>query len=278
MTADLHCHTYYSDGSSSPEELVAYAKQAGLEAIAVTDHDTLAGVSRAVAEGDRLGVMVIPGVEFSTMDMQRGIKVHLLCYLPTRPGILDALCKKILPSRDRSFRKSLEKVAEKYPVSQEQVLAYAENSTCLYQVHIMRALMEMGYADQIYGSLYRELLGDAGNCKIPHSYLDAWETAACIRKAGGVCVMAHPSVYHSIETMKDMAAQGLLDGIERHYPRMREEDTAIIEETIARYHLIPTGGTDFHGAYSSLSRPVGFCTTQDDALERIFALAASRRS
>ena len=74
MTADLHCHTYCSDGSSSPEELVAYAKQVGLEAVAITDHDTLAGVSRAVAEGDRLGIMVIPGVEFSTMDMQRDRK------------------------------------------------------------------------------------------------------------------------------------------------------------------------------------------------------------
>lgn len=277
MAADLHCHTDCSDGSSTPEELVAYAKQAGLDTVAITDHDTLLGVSRAVEAGKRLGVTVIPGVEFSAMDLRRGVKVHLLCYLPARTGPLETLCKKILPSRDRAFRESLRKVAEKFPLSPEQALRYAENSACLYQVHIMRVLLEMGYTDQIYGDLYRRLLGDHGECKVPHAYLDMWETVDCIKRAGGVCVLAHPSVYHSIETMKELAAAGALDGVERSYPRARAEDAAAIEETIARYGLIPTGGTDFHGAYSALPRPVGDCVTDREALARIIGLAASRR-
>lgn len=277
MSADLHCHTNCSDGSSTPEELVAYAKQAGLSAVAITDHDTLRGVDRAMEEGQRLGFPVIPGVEFSAMDLHRSVKVHLLCYLPARRGPLETLCKKILPSRDKSFRESLRKVAMLYPVSEAQVAAYAQPSGCLYQVHIMRALMEMGYTDRMYGDLYSRLLGDKGECKVPHAYLDMWEVADRIKSAGGVCVMAHPSVYHSIDTMKELAARGALDGIEHSYPRHRDEDTAAVEETIARYGLIATGGTDFHGAYSALARPVGACTTGSGELERIFKLAESRR-
>lgn len=277
MAADLHCHTNCSDGSSTPEELAAYAKQAGLDAVAITDHDTLQGIPRAVAAGERLGITVVPGVEFSAMDLRRGVKVHLLCYLPSRPGVLDALSKKILPSRDRAFRESLRKVARMYPISERQALYYARDSASLYQVHIMRTLLEMGYTDQIYGELYDRLLGDGGVCKVPHAYLDMWETAERIKSAGGVCVMAHPSVYGSIDTMRELAAAGALDGIECSYPRARAEDAAAVAETVARYGLLSTGGTDFHGAYSALARPVGACTTDNDTVERIFSLAASRR-
>lgn len=273
----MHCHTNCSDGSSTPEELVAYAKQAGLDAVAVTDHDTLRGIPRAVAAGEQLGITVLPGVEFSAMDLRRGVKVHLLCYLPSRPGALEVLSKKILASRDRAFRQSLCKVAQRYPVSEEQVLRYAGESACLYQVHIMRALLEMGYTDQIYGELYNQLLGDDGVCKVPHAYLDMWETVEQIKSAGGVCVMAHPSVYRSIETMRELAAAGALDGIECSYPRARAEDAAAVAETAARFGLLSTGGTDFHGAYSALARPVGACVTDNATVERIFSLAASRR-
>lgn len=277
MAADLHCHTFCSDGASSPEELVSYAKQAGLDAVAITDHDTLIGIPRAVEAGERLGITVLPGVEFSAMDYRRNVKVHLLCYLPARPDALDALCKKLLPSRDRAFRESLRKVAALYPISEGQALSYAKDSACLYQVHIMRVLLEMGYTDRIYGALYRRLLGDEGECKVSHAYLDMWETVEHIKSAGGVCVMAHPSVYHSIETMKELAAAGALDGIERRYPRALEEDDRVIAQTIDRYGLITTGGTDFHGAYSALARPVGTCVTDTAAVEAIFQLAVSRR-
>lgn len=277
MAADLHCHTFCSDGASSPEELVAYAKQAGLDAVAITDHDTLIGIPRAVEAGERMGITVIPGVEFSAIDLRRNVKVHLLCYLPSRPEALEPLCKKILPVRDKAFRESLRKVAALYPISEEQALHYAKDSTCLYQVHIMRVLLEMGYTDQIYGGLYRRLLGDAGECKVSHPYLDMWETVGRIKNAGGVCVMAHPSVYHSIETMKELAAAGALDGIERRYPRALDDDDRVIEEIIARYGLITTGGTDFHGAYSALARPVGTCVTDDTSVEAIFKLAVSRQ-
>lgn len=273
----MHCHTNCSDGSSTPEELVAYAKQAGLDAVAITDHDTLRGIPRAVAAGEQLGITVLPGVEFSAMDLRRGVKVHLLCYLPSRPGALDVLSKKILSSRDRAFRQSLRGIAQRYPVSEEQVLRYAGESACLYQVHIMRALLEMGYTDQIYGELYDRLLGDEGECKVPHAYLDMWETVERIKSAGGVCVMAHPSVYRSIETMRELAAAGALDGIECNYPRARAEDAAAVAETVARYGLLSTGGTDFHGAYSALARPVGACVTDNATVERIFNLAASRQ-
>lgn len=277
MAADLHCHTHCSDGSSTPQEVVLYAKQAKLDAVAITDHDTMRGIAAGVAAGEEAGILVLPGVEFSAIDVQRDTKVHLLCYLPARPGILEALCRKLLPNRDRAYRESLRQIRHSYPVPTEQVLSYAQDSACLYQVHIMRALMEMGYTDRIYGALYDLLLGDDGSCKTSHAYLDMWETVEAIKTAGGVCVMAHPSVYHSIETMKALAEAGALDGIEVSYPRFREQDRAAIEQTVAKYDLIPTGGTDFHGAYSALPKPVGTCVTSSESVERIFALARRRR-
>ena len=278
MIGDLHCHTCFSDGSMGVDELVFYARRSGLDFVALTDHDTMAGVSRAEQLGRRYGIGVVGGVELSCWDCRRGRKVHLLCYLPQNPDRLEGRMKRTLESRDRAMRESLRLVMQRYPVTEELVMRFAKGSACLYNMHIMRALMELGYTDSLYGGLFRQLLAPGGSCYVPHEYGEVWETARLVRSAGGVCVLAHPSVYDSIELMRELAAQGLLDGIERFHPRVKEQDIPAIDRVVAEYGLIPTGGTDFHGSSTNHPNPLGTCVTGQEALERLYSCAKNRRN
>lgn len=270
MTGDLHCHSRCSDGSLGVEELVQCARRTGLDFLALTDHDTMLGVERAQQAGERYGVRVIGGVELSCWDSQRGRKVHLLCYLPQRPQLLKAAMERTLADRNRAMEQSLALVAGRYPISRELVNRFSQGSACLYNVHIMRALMELGYADRPYGTLFRQLLAPGGSCYVSHAYGEVWETARLIQKAGGVCVLAHPSVYDSIGLMEELAQAGLLDGVERFFPRLREQDIPAIDRVLSEYGLIPTGGTDFHGSNTNHPHPLGTCVTTQDSLERLF--------
>ena len=93
LKADLHCHTKLSDGTLGIDDLIILAKNSGVTTLAITDHDSLAGIVRAELIGHRHGVNVIPAVEFSATDSKRGAKAHILCYLPDKPERLEGLCK-----------------------------------------------------------------------------------------------------------------------------------------------------------------------------------------
>ena len=276
MIGDLHCHTRFSDGSMGIDDLITYAKRSGLDFVAVTDHDTMAGIRRAEQLGKRIGIGIVAGTEISAYDQQRKRKVHLLCYLPQNPDRLVGMLKRTTESREASMRASLRKVMRQFPVTEEHVQKFSSGSASLFSAHIMNALMDLGYADSIYGSLYHQILGSKGSCYVPHSYPDVRDAAKLIRIAGGVCVLAHPSVYRSIELMRELAAEGLIDGVERFHPRVNEEDIPEIEAVIQEYGLLSTGGTDFHGANSQHPNPLGTCLTTQENLELIFKLAKSK--
>ena len=109
MIGDLHCHTRVSDGSTGIDDVVLYAKRGGLDFVAITDHDTMAGVSRAEQLGRRCGIGVIAGAELSAWDFVRKRKVHLLCYLPKNPDRLEGLMKHTRENRDKAMRESMHK-------------------------------------------------------------------------------------------------------------------------------------------------------------------------
>ncbi len=277
MIGDLHCHTRFSDGSIGIDDLIFHAKRAGLDFVGVTDHDTMAGIKRAELLGKRYGIGIVGGVEISARDFSNGRRVHLLCYLPKVPDRLEGLLKRTLEGRNKALRESMQKVMRLYPVTEEHIMRYASGAAGLYSVHIMSALCDLGYADGVYGTLYQKLLGPkTGICFVPHEYEDVWEVAKQIKSAGGICVLAHPSNYQSIGIMQQLAAEGLLDGIERYHPKVKQEDIPIIEQTIEKYGLIATGGTDFHGKNASKPNPLGTCLTMQESLERLFKLAKSK--
>lgn len=154
MAADLHCHTKLSDGSVGIEDLIVIAKKSGIDTIAITDHDCLAGTVRGQVIGKRYGVNVIPGVEISAFDFDAGKKVHILSYLADAPNRLEGICKRTSVARKRAGQIMMLKTAGRFPITSDFIISHASGSTNLFKQHIMHALMDAGYTDKIFGDLF----------------------------------------------------------------------------------------------------------------------------
>lgn len=272
MIGDLHCHTRLSDGSSNIEDLVFYAKRGGLDFVAITDHDTMAGATRAGVLGQRYGIGVIPGVELSTWDGQRGRKVHILCYLPEKPNRLLGLCTKVLQSRTQAGQEMVKKLMTYYPVTAEHIARHTSGSKSIYKAHMMHALMDLGYIEKVYDPLYHTLFNSKdGLCYVPVEYPEVRTAIDVIHSAGGVAVMAHPADYDSFDLLEELAGKGVLDGAEVYHPRCSEEDQATLTQMAQQFDLIVTGGTDYHGYYTSTPNPIGTQLTMQSELDKLFA-------
>ncbi|PWM22916.1 MAG: PHP domain-containing protein [Oscillospiraceae bacterium] len=266
---DMHVHTSWSDGSMPVESVVEDAAHCGLAGIAVTDHDSMEMVRRAQQAAQPLGLTVIPGVELSSIDPDTGRKVHLLVYAPVYPEALEPHCSLLARRRRQAGEEMIGLVCARYPIRKEQILAQAAQSGTIYRVHIMRALMELGWTDSIYGSLYSELFGKNGSCRRGVEYPDVYRTARAARESGGAVILAHPGVYQSFAVGRCLAQQGLIDGLELRYPRRKPEEIPLHDELVSEYRLLTTGGTDFHGWYTAHPWPIGRCTTTEEELQRL---------
>ena len=270
MAIDLHCHTKISDGSLGIEELLGIAKRRGLAALAVTDHDSVAGATRAVVLGKRLGLRVIHGVEFSAMDEQRGNKAHLLCYQCDHPDRLEGLCRRIGESRRAAALESIRRVMRYYPITPDLVAKCASGSTNIFKQHIMHALVDAGYADGIYGEVYEKLFGENGCAKVGKTYPDVREVLKAIHEAGGIAVLAHPYSYHNEALLEELIVLGL-DGVEAwhhtHTPEQTEQLLALTRER----GLVATGGSDFHGMYARTVRPLGSAPVPNEQADVLLA-------
>ena len=266
MIGDMHCHTTMSDGSTSPEMLVQYAIDAGLDFIAVTDHDTMAGVQTAVNLGKRKGLKVIPGVEVSTYDSKTGRNVHLLCYFPKKTEKLEKLINGTLKNRNEAIKAVIEEVSKKYPITYDDVVKVAGGAQCIYRQHVARALMERGYTYSVFSDFNGKAFGD-----IPYvvNFPEVREAADIINQTGGICCLAHPGRYDSLDLAWELAEAGKIQAIELSHPANSESDRAEIEKIIKKYWLVPLGGSDYHGYYISYPHPLGDCTTPGEALDAL---------
>ncbi|MBR5485428.1 MAG: PHP domain-containing protein [Oscillospiraceae bacterium] len=280
MVGDLHCHTNYSDGSMQLEHIILYAKQIGLDCLAITDHDTMGGTAKAVLLGEKIGVKVIPGMEMSCYDPDTGRKVHLLCYFPLRPEALRPLLDELLKSRSHANRESIRLMQQYHPITEEMVVRHAGSIEQVQKCHIMHALLDLGLDYQIYGEMYRHHFspGAKEHCYYPTQYINIHDAVRAVRESGGISVMAHPGEYNSIELLDKLSSDGWLDGAEVYHPAHSEEQRRQILDIARRDNLIITGGTDFHGYYSVPSKinPLGSFTTDNENIERIFALYYKR--
>ena len=277
MVADLHCHTKISDGSTGIDELVELAKNKGVTTIAITDHDTFAGVTRAQVHGKKLGVEVLHGAEISAFDYERGRLVHLLCYMCESPDRLEGTFQKIADCRKDAMNLALHRIMKRYPITPQMVAKRAVGSVTIFKSHIMQALMDAGYTDKVYGDLFQKLFHwRFGMVKTKIEYPDVFEILELIHQAGGVAVLAHPTVYDSAPLVPALAKAGL-DGIECWYPRATEEDTEELIKLAKEHNLIQTGGTDFHGCHANQVYPIGTCTTPEDQLAKLKARKAKMK-
>lgn len=279
MKGDLHVHSYLSDGSNSPEWLFQLAGQEGLGCLAITDHDCLPDPERDVELSRTYGVMAIHGTEMSLYDTKRKRRVHILCYLPDDMEPLRKLCNSISSERMSVGLEMAALVAEKYPVTVEDIRAVAKMSTSLFKQHIMLTLMHAGYSTELYGSLWQELFDNkTGTCCRKGTYPDVYEVLPQIRKAGGISVMAHPYTYRSTELLEELIEQKLLDGIEVWSSKSTVEQETHLLQLAERNGLIPTGGSDFHGATASRVSPLGCAFTPQASIEALLALKKARSS
>lgn len=277
MIGDLHCHTKASDGSMSVDEIVFYAKRAGIDFLAITDHDTRASVKRAEILGARYGVRIIDGVEFSAIDSKRSRKVHILAYLPKNPDRLERMCKYTLKRRTQAGMEMIQKVMQLYPVTAEHIARYYSGSQSIYKQHVIHALMDLGYDSKICGDLMKDLFDEkTGRCYSYVEYPDVYKALDLIHSSGAVAVLAHPTTYKSMDLFKELTEKKLIDGVEMYHPRNSKEDMAEIKRIADEANLIITGGTDFHGYYTSKVNPLATCITQENSINRIFELSSKK--
>lgn len=278
MAADLHCHTKLSDGSVGIEDLIVIAQKSGINTIAITDHDCLAGTVRGQVIGKRHGVTVIPGVELSAFDSEVGKKVHILSYLAEKPDRLEGLCKRTSVARKRAGQIMMLKVASRFPVSNDFIINHASGSTNLFKQHIMHALMDAGYTNKIYGDLYDALFSSKSetNLLAPVKYPDVKDVIDEIHNAGGIAVLAHPSLYDNFDEIDKYIEMGL-DGIEVWHPEASDEDIEKLSTICKKNKILMTGGSDFHGIYGRKTVTLGSCSTPDEHVDKLMGYKAKKK-
>lgn len=278
MAADLHCHTKLTDGSVGIEDLIVIAQKSGIDTIAITDHDCLAGTVRGQIIGKRYGINVIPGVEISAFDSDAGKRVHILSYLADKPDRLEAICKKTAIARKRAGQIMMLKVAARFPISNDFIVNHASGSTNLFKQHIMHALIDAGYTNEIYGDLYNALFepDSAANLLAPIKYPEVKEVIDEIHGAGGVAVLAHPYKYNNIPELEKYTQYGL-DGAEVWHPSANEENIEELSKLCKNHKLLLTGGSDFHGMYARYNVTLGACTTPDEHFDKLMSYKAKKK-
>jgi hypothetical protein len=271
---DLHTHSSASDGTDPPAEVMARARARGLDVVALTDHDTVAGHDEARAALPP-GLTLVPGMELSsTLD---GRSLHLLAYLfdPAYPALAEAVVS-IRDDRIRRARVMVAKLAALGTgVTWEQVATIAGDGV-VGRPHIARALADTGTIGAPADAFTTDWIGDGGRAYEDKYALDAAEAITLIRQAGGVSVLAHPrsgGYEVSDDQIRALAAAGLT-GLEVWHPDHSPAVRGRLRVLAAGLGLVPTGGSDDHGALTG--HHLGAETTPPDAFERLTAQAAGR--
>ncbi len=271
---DLHTHTNRSDGTFEPDELVRHAAERGLATIAVTDHDTTAGLETALAEGEATGVQVVPGVEFSAEF--EGTSVHVLCYwMDVGDAEFQAELMRLRDDRFRRGELMVGKLQELgFPITFERVREIAKGGN-IVRPHVAQAMVEAGVVAS-EEEAFEKWIADGMPAHVPKHALDPVDAVRLIRGAKGLCVLAHPGMWGDqtavpdelIESMADAGMVGLEVDHTDHGPEQRERYRAMAH----RLDLIPTGGSDCHGTrYDPIRLGTSLC--EPASFEALRALA-----
>jgi 3',5'-nucleoside bisphosphate phosphatase len=272
--ADLHSHSDASDGTTPPADVVRRAAAAGLDVIALTDHDTVAGHAAAVAALPP-GLVLLPGMELSCR--LAGHSVHMLAYLFDPDNAeLAAETAAIRESRVNRARAMVIRLAELgAPVTWEQVTGIAGGGV-VGRPHVARALAAAGVVATPADAFTPEWIGPGGRAHVTRYALDPSRAIALVRAAGGVTVLAHPRGSNRGWPVPDDAIAGLaaagLTGLEIDHPQQDQEQRARLRELAAALDLVPSGGSDDHGELTGFR--IGGQTAPGDSYQRLVELAS----
>ena len=271
---DLHTHSTASDGTLPPEGVIDAAERCGLAALALTDHDTIDGVRAARQAAERAGIRVIAGVELSAFDEDR--EVHLLALHLSHLDALEKRLTELRASRHVRAGRIVEKLnALGIPLTLDEVLQQS-NGGAVGRPHVARALIARGFVADFRDAFMR-YLGNNGSAFVAKDRLSIQDAIAIAHDAGGIAIWAHPSDGGRRERLEPLVAAGL-DGIEIRHPSHSGEDMKRLQALADFFGLVPSGGSDWHGASEGPRRlgmmnvPMEWLEKQD---ERVAALTSS---
>ena len=269
MRADLHVHTTASDGTFSPTEVVHFALERNLDAIAVTDHDSCEAIGPAMDAAKAVGLLLIPAVEFSSY--REGLDVHVLGYHldHTDPSLTDLLLGLRHARLERALTMIVSLRDAGYEIDQEDVLRLAAGGS-VGRSHIARVLVNDGHMPSIQDA-FEQLIGRERPHYVAKPLTTPEDVISLVRERGGIPVLAHPGVGSADTAIESFIDAGLL-GIEAYHPEHTQEMTERYVGIAEQRGLVVTGGSDFHGPagpgpeFASVLAPT-------DAVGRLAALA-----
>lgn len=274
MLIDLHAHSNVSDGTESPSQLMAAAAAAGLDVVALTDHDQTSGWAEAATAALATGVGLVPGMEISCKTA-RGVSVHLLSYLhdPTQPALL-AEIDKARDARVHRAQKMVELISEDYPITWDLVGEQSAPGATLGRPHIADALVAAGVVSS-RSEAFATVLTSQSRYYVGHYAVDPVSAVELVRAAGGVPVFAHPMAelrgrVVEPEVFDDMIEAGLL-GLEIDHRDNSASGRRFLQSLAGRHDLIVTGSSDYHG--TGKPNRLGENSTSVEMLGRILEAA-----
>ena len=270
MPSDLHIHTTFSDGRDTPEEIVEAAKAAGLHYIAITDHDSVEGVTALYESGHYASgsLRIVPGVGFSAGDPQR--EVHILGYnIDIYDAGLQEKLEEISEARWTRFTEIVELLnGLGYEIGETEVLTDEGLCKAVGRSHVARVLVKKGYFDSIR-ACFDQLLRRGQPAYVPHFRLVPEEVISLIKGAGGIPVLANPKAIEDAQIIEDLIAQGI-QGIEAFYPGYDRADTQHFLDIAQQNGLLVSGGSDYRGGPGREAEEIGRFTIEDIYAENFY--------
>jgi predicted metal-dependent phosphoesterase TrpH len=265
VKADLHIHSTVSDGSESIEQIIVMAKAKGLDAIAITDHDTFSHIAQIPADA---GIQVIGGIEISAAHRKTKTPTHILGYNIQNHDMITSFTQPLLEARNKNSEKQVEILIQAGFQIDREKLARADGKY-LYKPHIMDWLVTTGQAPDMFGSFYQKTFKHGGICAFDIEYIDVFEAIKAIKSAGGLAVLAHPGQQKNFWLIPELVKSGL-DGLELNHHTHNEEDRETIRNYANQYGLFLTGGSDYHGRYEPQPFGIGDFLSEESGVGAIF--------
>ena len=273
MASDLHTHTNFSDGSFSPEELVAAAKKLGLRYLGITDHDTVDGICHLYENElyPSKGIRIIPGIEFSANNPDHDI--HLVGYnIDIYNGSLQDKLNDVIEGRWTRFSEIMKKLQDNgFQIKEADVLKISNTSRSIGRSHIARALVRNGCFKTVRDA-FDQMLQKGKPAYVPRYMLEIEEIIELIHKSGGTAVLAHPKLIGDDNLVEEICTNYQIEAIEVFYPKHDTEDTERYIKIAEKHNLLITGGSDFHGTASRYVKELGEFTIEDKFAEQFYQL------
>jgi len=275
MSIDLHTHSTASDGTLSPTELVKLAKDSGLDAIAITDHDTFQGVPEALEAGKEFGIEVIPGCELSLESPEGAGWMHVVAlWIPEEPEELKAAFDWVIEGRANRNHEIVDKLRSLgINITYENIAARAKGT--IGRPHFAQELVSLGVVSSI-NEAFKVWIGDNGRAYIPKRKLMPKQAMDILNNIGATSILAHPfalglNLPKTEELVRGLMDDGL-DGMEVYYSEHDEAATKAFKEMAEKLGLLISGGSDFHGTVKpkiSLGKGKGGLHVPTELLEKM---------